>query len=519
MDRARSWKPLLYALLVAGGMVIGYKLHKDLYPQQELISKHRTENKIDTLLQLIQERYVDSISTDKLLDIAIRKLLEELDPHSAYMDKESLEEAKIALEGDFEGIGIQFYIVQDTIMVIQVIPGGPSEFAGLQPGDKIIKIDTLDVAGKGITASKVVKLLRGKRGSKVKVTVLRSGLDTPLTFTIVRDVVKVSSIEAAFMLDDSTGYIRLTNFAQNTPSELREALQELLMRGMKQLILDLRGNPGGYLQIAVEVADEFLAGKKLVVYTEGRNHKRQEYYTSRPGLFEKGKLVVLVDEGTASAAEILASALQEWGRAKLVGRPTFGKGLVQEQYMMPDRSAVRLTVARYYTPSGRSLQKPYKSPLVESKDSATKTFFITPAGDTLYHEGGVQPDIYVEPDTSLLMNPLLIKLSSSGALIQFAYHYASNHGKELKTKFGDPEVFAEEWQPDEKFIQYFLSWLKQNKIDVSQEELNKYGKPVFSLIKAHIARQLWGTDGFYIVRSKDDLAIKKALEVLASHSS
>ncbi len=514
MDRNNVWKPFLYSLLVAGGMLIGYKIHKDLYPQQELLSRQRTETKIDTLLQLIQERYVDSISTEKLLDIAIRKLLEELDPHSAYMDRESLEEAQIALEGDFEGIGIQFYIVQDTIMVIQVFPGGPSEFAGLRAGDKIIKIDTLNVAGVGITADKVVKLLRGKRGSQVNVTVLRTGTDTPLTFTIIRDVVHVSSIEAAFMIDDSTGYIRLSNFAQNTADELREALQGLLLRGMKQLILDLRGNPGGYLQVAVQVADEFLPGRKLVVYTEGRNHKRQEFYTSRKGLFEKGKMVVLIDEGTASAAEILASALQEWGRATLIGRPTFGKGLVQEQYMMPDKSAVRLTVARYYTPSGRSLQKPYRSPLVESKDSATKTFFITPAGDTLYHEGGVQPDIYVEPDTSLMLNPLLHKLSAKGALVQFAYQYASKFGNIIKRTYSDPEVFADEWRPDNSFKQYFLSWLKQNKISVSEEELQRFGEPVFNLIKAHIARQLWGTDGFYIVRSRHDPAIKKALEFL-----
>ncbi len=519
MDRNNVWKPFLYSLLVAGGMFIGYKIHKDLYPQQALLSRQRTETKIDTLLQLIQERYVDSISTDKLLDVAIRKLLEELDPHSAYMDKESLEEAQIALEGDFEGIGIQFYIVQDTIMVVQVIPGGPSEFAGLQAGDKIIKIDTLNVAGVGITASKVVRLLRGKRGSSVRVTVLRSGVDTPITFNIIRDVVHVSSIEASFMINDSTGYIRISNFAQNTADELRDALQELLLRGMKQLILDLRGNPGGYLQVAVQVADEFLSGRKLVVYTEGRNHRRQNFYTSRKGLFEQGKMVVLIDEGTASAAEILASALQEWGRATLVGRPTFGKGLVQEQYMMPDQSAVRLTVARYYTPSGRSLQKPYKSPLVESKDSATKTFFITPAGDTLYHEGGVQPDVYVEPDTSLFMNPLLHKLSVRGALIQFAYHYASKFGNQIRKEFGDAEVFANEWHPDPSFKQYFLSWLKQNEIPVSEDEIQKFGEPVFTLIKAHIARQLWGTNGFYIVRSKDDPAVKKALEVLQKVTS
>ncbi len=515
-ERDTFWQwfwPLALALVMALGMYLGYQMHAQLQGSSA-VTEHRL-TKVDTLLELIRQKYVDSISTRKLLDLAITKLLEELDPHSAYLPARALEESQIALEGDFEGIGIQFYIVQDTIMVINVLPGGPSEMVGLQPGDKIIYVDTQQVAGVGITADEVVRLLRGPRGTKVTVKVKRKGVDSLLTFTIQRDVVEVSSVEAAFMLDDSTGYIKIANFGEKTPDEVRQTLEELLMQGMERLILDLRGNPGGYLQSAVQVADEFLPGRKLVVYTKGRSVPTTKYYTRREGLFEKGPMVVLVNEGTASAAEILSAALQEWGRAKIVGRPTFGKGLVQEQFILPDRSAVRLTVARYYTPSGRNLQRPYKGPLVESKDSATHTFFVTPAGDTLYTEGGVQPDVYVGPDTLFWTHPLVHRLMASGALVQFAYQYASAHGDQIKRRYSDPAEFARHWQ-EPTLISEFRSWLAQQGYQLPDEVWQEDIQPIELLVKAYIARQLWGPEGYYRVILQTDPAIHVALQQLNS---
>lgn len=317
-------------------------------------------SKLEALLYHIDRMYVDSVDQDKLVEDAIVAMLEELDPHSIYIPKEELEEVNEPLKGNFEGVGIQFNIVKDTIYVVDAIAGGPSERLGIRAGDRITGIDGDNVAGVGFKNADVMKRLRGRKGTKVNVTVLRRGEAAPLEFTITRDKIPIYSVEAAYMATPTIGYIKVSRFSATTTKELREKLDALGAKGMQDLVLDLQGNGGGYLRSAIEMADEFLADRKLIVYTEGRNSPRENTFATGEGRFEKGRLVVLVDEGSASASEIVSGAVQDWDRGLVVGRRSFGKGLVQRPVMLPDGSAVRLTVSRYHTPSGRCIQKPYE---------------------------------------------------------------------------------------------------------------------------------------------------------------
>ena len=318
-----------------------------------------TTQKYSTLLFLINNFYMDTVNMQQLTEKAIIATLKDLDPHSTYISKRDLERANEPLVGSFEGIGITFQLFKDTILVIAPVPGGPSDKVGILAGDKIIKVNGEKAFGPHITNDWVMKHLRGKKGSKVVVSIYRNGVRGLLDFTIVRDVIPLKSLDAAFMLNKTTGYIKLNRFARESKQEFDVAIEKLKQQGMKNLIFDLRGNSGGYLATAQSVADEFLGPKKLIVYTEGVHSPRQNLYSSHAGNFETGKLIVLINEGSASASEIVSGALQDWDRAVLIGRRSFGKGLVQRPFRLPDGSVVRLTVARYHTPSGRWIQKPY----------------------------------------------------------------------------------------------------------------------------------------------------------------
>ncbi|MGB4017466.1 S41 family peptidase, partial [Petrimonas mucosa] len=316
--------------------------------------------KLERTLQMIDRLYVDDVETSRLTEVAIRAMLLELDPHSSYLDKEEVKAMNEPLQGNFEGIGISFNMLTDTLYVMEVISGGPSQKVGLMPGDKIIYVNDSLIAGIKMNNQDVIKKLRGPKGTTVDVKVLRRGTPQLLEFRIVRDKIPIYSIDASYMVDKQTGYIRLSRFGINSSEEFLEAGKALKAQGMKNLILDLTGNGGGILQTASDIADQFLGAGKLVVYTEGRNQPRQELRTTSAGSFEDGRLVILVDEGSASASEIVAGAVQDWDRGIVVGRRTFGKGLVQRQLPLPDGTMIRLTVARYYTPTGRSIQKPYR---------------------------------------------------------------------------------------------------------------------------------------------------------------
>ena len=319
-----------------------------------------TIGKLEQLLYHIDRMYVDDVNKQQLVDAAIVRMLEELDPHSIYIPKEDLEEVNEPLKGNFEGVGIQFNIIRDTIYVVDAIPGGPSERLGIRSGDRILAIEDEKVAGVNFKNNDVMKRLRGKKGTKVKVSIGRKGEPAPMEFVITRDKIPIYSVDAGYMASPTVGYIKVSRFSATTMKEFREKMDELKAMGMQDLILDLQGNGGGYLRTAIEMADEFLGDKKLVVYTEGRTSPREDTYSTKEGRFEKGRLVVLVDEGSASASEIVSGAMQDWDRGVIVGRRSFGKGLVQRPVMLPDGSAVRLTVSRYYTPSGRCIQKSYE---------------------------------------------------------------------------------------------------------------------------------------------------------------
>ncbi len=356
--KLQVWLPALFAVVMVAGMAIGYKLRENT--SMPGFFKMADKSPMQEVLDLINMKYVDSVRIDTLGDKLIQNMLNKLDPHSIYITADQLNDVNDDLRGNFSGIGVEFQIFYDTVNVLNVIKDGPSDKAGLQVGDKIIRVnDTTLIAGKKLQPDNIRKLLRGERGSNVKVTVLRDKKLIPVVIT--RGAIPLPSVDVAYMLDSTTGFIHLSKFSETTYGEFMQSLEKLQAQGLKKLILDLRGNGGGFLNQAVNIADEFLDGSKMIVYTQGANVPKYEYHSKKEGFFEQGKLALLVDEGSASASEVLAGALQDWERATIIGRRTFGKGLVQEQFGLSDGSALRLTVARYYTPLGRNIQKPYNS--------------------------------------------------------------------------------------------------------------------------------------------------------------
>lgn len=354
--KLQVWLPLLFSLVLIAGMFLGYELNKVPGTKNSFFSSN-SRSTLQEALDLIKLKYVDAVNTDSLEGKAITEMMNELDPHSVYLPPVELQEANEDLAGNFEGIGVEFNMFSDTVNIVYVIPNGPSDKAGLQIGDKILKVNDSSITGKHFSTDEIKKYIRGQHSSKAVLQILRDG--KPQVVTVSRGTIPVSSVDAAYMIDKTSGYIRLNKFTENSYEEFMQAMETLKKEGLQSLVFDLRGNGGGFMNEAVDIADEFLDGDKLIVYTEGVNSKKREYRCKRPGIFEKGKLVVLVDELSASASEVLAGVLQDWCRAKIIGRRTFGKGLVQEQYSLNDGSAIRLTIARYYTPLGRSIQRSY----------------------------------------------------------------------------------------------------------------------------------------------------------------
>lgn len=391
---------------------------------------------------LIDNNYVETPDLLKVSESGIHNMLKTLDPHSVFIPQREVQSANESLNGNFEGVGVGFQILHDTVQVTEVIVGGPSEKVGLMIGDKIVKTDGIPFTGDSIKNSTVPKRLRGKKGTKVVLEVKRG--DKMMTFEVVRDKVPIYSVDARFMLDSVTGYIRLSRFARSSGYEVHNAIVELKREGMTQLVFDLRGNGGGFLDVAVQVADEFLPGGRLIVYQEGRRQPRQSFQSSRRGAFTTGKLVVLIDEGSASASEIVSGALQDWDRATIVGRRSFGKGLVQRMYALPDGSQIRLTTARYYTPSGRCIQKPYDSGVEDYLQDIQRRYsrgemvhkdsinlpdslkYKTSGGRTVYGGGGIMPDVFVAMDT-LRLSDYFINLRAKGTINEFSSEFADLH--------------------------------------------------------------------------------------------
>lgn len=475
--------------------------------------------KLQLALYAINNLYVDSTNQTKLVEDAITGMLEKLDPHSTYTNPEETKEMTEPLAGNFDGIGIQFNMLTDTVYVIQVISGGPSEKVGLIAGDRIIEVNDTVIAGVKMSTSEVMKRLRGPKGSEVHIKVKRGNEVQLLDFNITRGKIPVYSIDAAYMADKETGYIKLNRFAASSSKEFKDALSALSKKGMTQLILDLQGNGGGYLNIAIELADEFLSRGKLIVYTEGNKQKRQDAISTYAGSFESGRLVILVDEASASASEILSGAIQDWDRGVIIGRRTFGKGLVQRPLPLPDGSMIRLTVARYYTPTGRCIQKPYEKGKGEeyahdlisrynrgelmSADSIhfpdSLKFQTLEKARTVYGGGGIMPDVFVPIDTTYYSN-YHRNLVSKGLVNRIAMNYLDQHREELNKKYKKIHVYKEKFIVPESLMDELRNMSEEKKIPFKEEEYNR-SLPLIKLqIKALIARDLFDiTDYFYIV--------------------
>ncbi|MBC8035125.1 MAG: S41 family peptidase [Chitinophagaceae bacterium] len=519
----QPWLPLLFALVLVAGIFIGYKLRENTGAS---FFKAGRRAPLQEVIDLVRMKYVDSVNTDTLADIAIQDILLKLDPHSIYIPPVELPEMNEDLQGNFQGIGVEFHIYKDTVNVINVLEKGPSEKAGLQVGDQFIKVGDSLVAGNKITGPRIKNMLRGPGSSMVEVTLLRAGRQQ--NFSIRRGVIPLPSLDASYMVDGVTGFIRLNKFSENTYEEFMQALEDLQRKGMKQLILDLRGNGGGILSEAVDIADEFLDEDKLILSTKGSHVPIIEYRSKRPGLFEKGQLAVLIDESSASASEILVGAIQDWDRGTVIGRRSFGKGLVQEQYELNDGAALRLTVARYYTPSGRSIQKPYTGndhygdDLMEryehgelvnadSNKVITGKAFKTSKGRTVYGSGGIMPDVFVPFDTTAFSSTLA-KVFTSNTLSNFVYRYYIVHKNELKT-YSSASTFAANFRNEGGVWNEFLSFAAADSLNLGG--LQEKEKLVAQRrLEALLARLPWRTQGFYEVINRTDPAVQKALEVL-----
>ncbi|HTB25329.1 MAG TPA: S41 family peptidase [Puia sp.] len=530
MKKLNFWLPLLFAVVMILGMLIGFRL----YPSTSTGGFFKTGklSPVQEVLDIINDKYVDSVRADSLSEEAIQGLLSHLDPHSYYIPAVDQVEMNEDLQGNFQGIGVEFQILNDTVNVTNVISGGPSDKAGLQVGDQIIRVNDSIVAGNGITAEKIKKLLRGPGASMVNLTMFRNHL--PKQFVILRGMIPLPALDAAYMIDKESGYIRINKFSRTTYEEFMEALEPLEKQGMKKLVLDIRGNGGGIVDEAVNMADEFLGNDELIVYTEGRKSPRKEYHAQRPGSFESGKLILLVDEGTASASEILAGALQDWDRASIVGRRTFGKGLVQEPFELNDGSELRLTIARYYTPLGRSIQKPYNKGREAYNEEVIDRFhngevihgdtsnvhagpvFKTPGGRLVYGGGGITPDFFVALDTSQIPRTVTA-LYISGDLNNFIYEYFIRHQAELK-QFQSPAAFYTGFKKDAELWNTLLAYAKKDSINLEGvDPVNR--NQVEIRVKALLARFIWRTQGYFYIINQTDPVLIKATELLETNNS
>lgn len=520
------WLPLLISLSMVAGMFVGFKL-RDGMPGVPFFYTEK-QRPVRELIDLIQKKYVDSVNVDALADTAMIAMLTGLDPHSVYISASELQDVNDEMRGSFSGIGVEFNLISDTMHVIHAIKDGPAEKAGILRGDKVIIANDRQVSGKKMSLEEIRNLMRGEEGSKVTLTIIRNS--QRLTKEITRGHIPMSSVDAAYLIAPGTGYIRLNKFSAQTYREFMTELDKMVKQGIRSLVLDLRDNGGGILDEAVEIADEFLEGDKLITYTEGRAFPRKEFRCRRKGLFETGKLAVLINEGSASASEVLVGALQDWDRATIIGRRSFGKGLVQEQYSLSDGSAVRLTIARYYTPSGRSIQRPYVKGQKEDYFEEAYQRGLTPdstdggkpinsgkkyktmGGRTVYAGGGISPDIVLPFDST--RNSLLLATAISGNMLNTAAYRILLNDPSITRTYTDAGAFGNAYTINESDWQVFSREAQRDSVKI--DTLNAVDKTFLQkILKASIARIIWRSEGYFEVYNKEDEAIRLALETLS----
>ena len=532
-NKTNRFMPFIMAVCVVIGIIIG-TFFSNHFSGNRLNVINSGSNRLNNLLHLIDDQYVDAVNIDSLVDKAIPQILAELDPHSVYISAKDAAQATDDLKGSFSGVGIEFVIRQDTIHVQNVIQNGPAEKAGLLAGDKIVAVDGKPFVGKQVTNQEAMHRLKGPKDTKVKIGVLRYGSSKVQTFTVTRGEIPTKSVTAAYMLDDSTGYIRIKNFGENTYPEMLIALAKLSQQGFSNLCIDLRDNSGGYLSAAVNMANEFLADKKLIVYTQGRKSPRQEYRSDGKGSYQKVPMVVLINEGSASSAEIFAGAMQDNDRATIIGRRSFGKGLVQQQIEFPDHSLIRLTIARYYTPSGRCIQKPYtmgddkdyEQDLLDryqhgeffTQDSIKHTgpAYHTSIGRTVYGGGGITPDIFVPEDT-LGMTSYFKEASMRGLILQFAFTYTDDNRPKLRN-FKEMMQLAD-YLDSQNMVEQFVSYADKHGLKRRNLLIKKSHKLLDRVIDSRIIYNMLDEQAWTQFINQDDPVIQKTLEVFSKHEA
>jgi len=522
--------PIVLAAVLILGFFMGQFFTKRTIQKTELLSTIgiNNSNKIFTILDLIKENYVDSVSENDLIELTIPNILKQLDPHSVYIPATFMQAAQEPLEGKFEGIGVQFNMQNDTIVVVQTISGGPSEKVGILAGDRIVTINDSLFAGVKASNEKIMKNLKGKKGTKVFVGIQRKGFKDLITFEITRDEIPLYSVDVTYMIDNEIGYVKVSKFAGTTYDEFKEAIDKLKSQGMKKIILDLRGNSGGYMTSATGMVDEFLSEGKMIVYTEGRARPRFEYKSTSQQKLKNIEAVVLIDAWSASASEIVAGALQDNDRATIVGQRSFGKGLVQESMGFPDGSGLRITTARYYTPTGRSIQKPYGENTdydheladrymngefmhVDSSQFKDSLKFVTPGGKTVYGGGGIMPDIFVPRDTLGYSN-YFSKLVSKGIVYRYAFIYTDKN-REILNKFKTAKEINN-YLNKANLLPLLVAYAEKNGVQNNPKELAISKQIIITQLKAYIARNIIDNDGFYPIINEIDNTLQKGIEVL-----
>ena len=531
-EKQNIFLPIILSLVLISGIWLGYFLSVKIGSSngKNQSQQTSTNEKINSLLEFIDYQYVDTINKPDLVEKTVTAMLQSLDPHSSYIPAAEFDVSNETLEGNFDGIGVEFNIIRDTIRVINPIDGGPSEKVGIRAGDKLIKVGVENLTGEKITNKKVFEALRGKSGTTVNVTILRNGVKNPMPFKITRAAIPLYSLDAAYMTSGDIGYIKINKFAATTYNEYLKAFNDLNKKGMKKLILDLRGNPGGYLNAAVDISDEFLTNGLQIVYTQGKANPKKTYRATQRGSFEKNNLVILIDEGSASASEIVAGAIQDNDRGLIIGRRSFGKGLVQDQMQLPDGSAIRLTVARYYTPTGRCIQKPYSDDKTEYYNEEFDRYqhgellnadsikldkskqYKTPEGKIVYGGGGIMPDVFVPIDTTK-SNPFLNKVFYAGLINTFAFEYADKNRSELK-KYLNSKTFINQFKITTAIFDEFYEYCKKQSMELASLNKQQSNVALEPYLKALIGKNAFDKDAYYPIINKNDKCIIKAIEEL-----